>query len=153
MAETGRARAVMAMAATPRDRGQTLGDLERLVLAPLLHDRIAVATRKAKEGEAGGVAGIAIWATLTEEAEARLKEQIAEKVFPPRLKPEDWAGGDRVWLLDLLSPDRALASAVLANLRQVTGKDTMALHPVAAEQLDRELLARMGVARAAEDGT
>ncbi len=74
---------------------------------------------------------------------ATLSEQIAAGVFPVRLKPADWASGDKVWLLDVIAPTRQLASAVLANLRQVLPSDELSVHPVAAAQVDPDLIKAM----------
>lgn len=50
-----------------------------------------------KEGLEQMPLGVAIWAKLSEEAEARLER--GEK-----LKAEDWRSGDRVWLVEMISP-------------------------------------------------
>ncbi len=116
------------------------------MVEPLLKGRLAIATGKAADAAddaEGSLAGIAIWASLSEEAELRLREQIASGVFPARLKPADWASGDNVWLLDVIAPTRQLASAVLANLRQVLPSDELSVHPVAAAQVEPELLKAM----------
>src|SRR5262245_54557524 len=41
--------------------------------------------------------GVAIWARLSEEAERCLEAG-------ERLKPDDWRSGERVWLVELVSP-------------------------------------------------
>jgi cytolysin-activating lysine-acyltransferase len=63
--------------------------------------------------------GFAIWANVSEEVDAKIREQTTAGVFPVRLKPEDWASGSINWLLDVVAPTAMLATAVLANLRQV----------------------------------
>src|SRR5262249_41450416 len=50
-----------------------------------------------KEGLEQMPLGVAIWAKLSAEAEARLER--GEK-----LKAEDWRSGDRVWLVEMISP-------------------------------------------------
>jgi len=59
--------------------------------------------------------GVAIWAKLSEEAEARLEK--GEK-----LKAEDWKSGDRVWLVEMISPfatpENKLSEAMLLDLIQ-----------------------------------
>jgi hemolysin-activating ACP:hemolysin acyltransferase len=137
---------VLTLSVVPRYRHCTLAEIHTLVVEPLLKDRLAIATGKAADGAddaEDSLAGIAIWASLSEEAEARLREQIAAGVFPVRLKPADWASGDRVWLLDVIAPTRQLASVVLANLRQVLPSDELSVHPVAAAQVESELLNAM----------
>ncbi len=50
-----------------------------------------------KEGLEQMPLGVAIWAKLSADAEARLER--GEK-----LKAEDWRSGDRVWLVEMISP-------------------------------------------------
>jgi cytolysin-activating lysine-acyltransferase len=58
--------------------------------------------RKPREGAAtdqedaqdDALAGIAIWAKVSPEVDAKIREQIGSKVFPIRLKPADWASGE-----------------------------------------------------------
>ena len=65
--------------------------------------------------------GVAIWAKLSVEAEARLEK--GEK-----LKAEDWRSGDRVWLVELISPfasaENKLSEAMLLDLMQGPFKAT-----------------------------
>lgn len=65
--------------------------------------------------------GVAIWAKLSAEAEARLEE--GEK-----LKTEDWRSGDRVWLVEMISPfataENKLSEAMLLDLMQGPFKST-----------------------------
>lgn len=57
--------------------------------------------------------GVAIWANLSEEAEARLERH-------ERLTDEDWSSGDRTWLVEMISPfataESKLNEAMLADL-------------------------------------
>jgi cytolysin-activating lysine-acyltransferase len=62
--------------------------------------------------------GIAIWAKVSPEVDAKIREQIGSKVFPIRLRPADWASGEIAWLLDVIAPNSKLATAVLARFRQ-----------------------------------
>ncbi|WP_052341321.1 toxin-activating lysine-acyltransferase [Salinarimonas rosea] len=155
----------LALAGLPRYRHQSLADLQSLVLEPLVRDRIAIATPRAGEGDEsaekpsvdlGALAGIAIWASVSPEVDAKIREQIKAGVFPVRLKPEDWASGDAVWLLDVIAPNQRLATSVLANFRQVAKGRAVLIHPVVARQVDREALEKLGARRAdapaAEDG-
>jgi cytolysin-activating lysine-acyltransferase len=65
--------------------------------------------------------GVAIWAKLSEAAEAKLEK--GEK-----LSLEEWKSGDRVWLVELISPfanpTNKLSEAMLMDLIQGTFKDT-----------------------------
>lgn len=74
-----------------------------------------------KEGLEQMPLGVAIWAKLSEEAEARLEK--GEK-----LRSEDWQSGDRVWLVELISPfatpQNKLSEAMLMDLIQGPFKAT-----------------------------
>ncbi len=158
---------VLALSVVPRYRHQTLGDLQALVLEPLLRDRVAIATEKTSDAggstgpdakstsegptQNGALAGIAFWATVSDAVDAKIREQIKAGAFPVQLKPEDWASGSKVWLLDVVAPSQKMASAVLSNFRQVVPKsadgklmDDVRIHPIVARQVDPELLKKLG---------
>lgn len=137
---------VLALSKVPRYRHSTLAELELLVVEPLLRNRIAVASLPAAKdgkGKTVGLAGLAIWASVSDEADARIREQASSGVFPVRLRAEDWASGDKIWVLDVIAPTRAIASTVLANLRKVTRQDDFSIYPVAAQQVDPAMLIGM----------
>lgn len=93
---------VLALSAVARHRHQSLADLQALILDPLLRDRIAIATAAPKEGEATEdppLAGVAIWASVSEEVDGKLREPIKAGAFPIHLKPEELTSGDKAWLL------------------------------------------------------
>ena len=138
---------VLALTAVPRYQHQSVGDLTHLVLEPLIRDRVAIAASKPKDEHApqGPLAGIAIWASVSDVVDAKIQDQVKAGVFPVRLKPEDWTSGDRVWLLDVIAPTQQLATAVLKNFRQVAKKDQIRMHPLVARMIDRDLLKSMGV--------
>ena len=138
-------KAVMAMMMLPRYRGQTLGDLQHLVLDPLIRDRIAIA-RPADPSStpSSDIAGLAIWASVSEEADARIREQIKTGTFPVRLKPEDWNSGENNWLLDVIAPNQRATATVIANFRQVVKQGSLRLHPLITRLVDEETLTRMG---------
>jgi cytolysin-activating lysine-acyltransferase len=136
---------VMAMMNLPRYRHQSLGDLTQMVLEPLIRDRIAIA-RPAKEepGLLTDIAGFAIWASVNEEVDTKIREQIKAGVFPIRLKPEDWQSGSINWLLDVIAPDRKTTGRVIANFRQVVKEGELRMHPQIAGLVEPEMLAKMG---------
>lgn len=122
---------VMSMMMLPRYRHQTLGDLQHLVLEPLIRDRVAIAQRAGDDVTAQDIAGVAIWASLSDEAEGRLREQIAGGSWPVRLKAEDWNSGQNNWLIDVIAVDKKATASVIANFRQVVkegGPETPPAH-------------------------
>lgn len=138
-------KAVMAMMMLPRYRNQTLGDLQHMVLEPLIRDRIAIAyPGKAQDSAITDISGLAIWASVSEAVDERIREQISAGVFPVRLKAEDWASGEINWLLDVIAPDQKTTASVIANFKQVVKEGGLRLHPVITKLVDAETLAKMG---------
>ena len=104
------------------------------------------------------LAGIAFWASVSDAVDAKIREQIKGGAFPIRLKPEEWNSGDTVWLFDVIAPSQKMASAVLANFKQVVAPlaagspqgsrqgpaNEVRIHPIVARQVDPELLRKMG---------
>lgn len=138
---------VMALMNLPRYRHQSLGDLTQMVLEPLIRDRIAIA-RPAKEepGMLTDIAGFAIWASVSEEVDAKIREQIKTGSFPIRLKPEDWQSGTINWLFDVIAPDRKTAGRVIANFRQVVKEGELRMHPQIVGLIDKEMLEKITAA-------
>jgi cytolysin-activating lysine-acyltransferase len=143
---------VMALSMVPRYRAQTLGDLQHLVLDPMLQDRIAIAyLGKNAQPTGSDMAGFAIWASVSEEADARIREQIANGVFPVRLKSEDWNSGSINWLLDVIAQEQSTITTVIANFRQVVKGGALHLHPLISRMVDPEKLQKMGARKAGDD--
>ncbi|WP_108260589.1 toxin-activating lysine-acyltransferase [Mangrovicoccus ximenensis] len=137
----------MAMMMLPRYRSQMLGDLQHLVLDPMLQDRIAVAYAGAEPAPGQDMAGFAIWASVSGEVDAAIREQIANGVFPVRLKPADWTSGKINWLLDVVAPDPATTATVIGNFRKVAKEGELRLHPLITRLVDAETLEKMGARR------
>lgn len=143
-------KAVMAMMMLPRYRNQTLGDLQHLVLEPLIRDRIAIAYPGKTENSAlTDISGLAIWASVSDTVDQHIREQISAGVFPIRLKAEDWASGEINWLLDVIAPDQKTTASVIANFKQVVKEGGLRLHPVITKLVDAETLAKMGAEKIA----
>jgi hemolysin-activating ACP:hemolysin acyltransferase len=146
---------VLTMMNLPRYRHQTLADLGHVLVDPLLRDRLAIAHRSvtAEDGsvtaDEDNVAGIAIWASVSAEVDARIAEQVKAGVFPVRLGADDWASGENVWLLDVIAADRQAATSVLANFRQVAGDKQIKVHPIVGRLIDPAVLERL---RAGSEG-
>jgi cytolysin-activating lysine-acyltransferase len=137
---------VMSMMMLPRYRNQTIGDLQQLVLEPLIRDRIAIAYPGGQQesAELADVAGMAIWASVSEEADGRIREQIRAGAFPLRLKPEDWNSGSINWLLDVIAPDAKTTTSVLSNFGKVVKGGNLRLHPLIGKLVDEETLKKLG---------
>lgn len=135
---------VMAMMMLPRYRHQTVADLQHLVLEPLIRDRIALAHSAKADPEASDIAGVAIWASVSEEVDASIREQVRAGTFPVRLKPEEWNSGSINWLLDVIAPDSKGTASVISNFSQVVKEGSLRLHPMITRLVDPETLKKMG---------
>jgi cytolysin-activating lysine-acyltransferase len=136
---------VMSMMLLPRYRNQTVGDLQHLVLEPLIRDRVALAYPGDKDkNELADLAGMAIWASVSEDVDKRIREQIKAGSFPLRLKPEDWTSGDINWLLDVIAPNTQATAAVIASFGKVVKGGNLRLHPLVAKLVDAETLQKLG---------
>jgi len=146
--QTALAQVTLALTSTPRYRHQSIMDLTWMVLEPLARDRIAIATPKQDDANPllkDSMAGVAIWATVSEEVDARIREQIRAGVFPIRMRPEDWTSGDQAWLLDVIAPSRKASSAVLQNFGRFVGKSSLRIHPIVARAVEPGLLEQIGL--------
>jgi cytolysin-activating lysine-acyltransferase len=81
---------------SPLHRALAIGDLEWLVMPALIHRQFYIF----RDGDRP--AGLALWAKCTPEAEAKLERGMIEP--ENRLSLEEWAGGETVWLVDLIAP-------------------------------------------------
>lgn len=142
---------VMAMMMLPRYRHQTLADLQHLVLEPLIRDRIAIAQRNGGNGLVDDTAGVAIWASVSDEADARIRDQIRGGNWPLKLRAEDWNSGNNNWLIDVVAPDQKATASVIANFRQVVKEGSLKLHPLISRLVDEETLKKMGAQRGTSD--
>ncbi len=135
----------LAMMALPRYRHQSVGDLNHILLEPLIRDRVAIASTKPdEENNLDTLTGIAIWASVSKEVDEKIREQIKAGVFPVRLQADDWMSGDINWLLDVIAPNQKLTTAVIANFRQVIKEGEMRIHPLVTRLVDPEVLKKMG---------
>ena len=139
----------MAMMMLPRYRHQTLADLQHLLLDPLIRDRVAIAypaPSEATEAQSPvpDVAGMAIWASVSDEVDEKIRDQIKAGTFPLRLRGDEWTSGEIYWLIDIIAPDRKATANVIANFRQVVQEGTLRLHPIVSRLVDEEALEKMG---------
>ncbi len=81
---------------SPLHRVLQIGDLEWLVMPPLIHQQFYIF----RDGDRP--VGLALWAKCNAAAEAKLDRGMIEP--ENRLTPEEWKSGDSVWLADLVAP-------------------------------------------------
>lgn len=138
----------LSMMSLPRYRHQTLADLQHLILDPLIRDRIAIAYPGGSDANSSDdIAGVAIWASVTEEGDAKIREQIKARTWPIRLKADEWNSGDITWLIDVIAPTQKATGSVVANFKSVVKEGDLRLHPVVGQLLDAETLEKLGMKR------
>lgn len=95
---------VWLFAQTPMHRHLFIADLEWMVMPPILLGQFRLFRANERP------AGLALWAYLSDEAEARLNAGAG------KLKPEEWKSGPHLWLVDVIAPFGG-AEEMLADLR------------------------------------
>ena len=134
----------------PRYRSHSIGDLQYLILEPLVRDRVLLVRQATSATQTEpDVTAVVIWASVSEIVNAKIHEQIKAGVFPVRLLPDDWASGNVHWLLDIVARSPDVAKQAVANFGQVTKSDRLNLHPAVNALLDKENLEKLGVKNAA----
>jgi hemolysin-activating ACP:hemolysin acyltransferase len=103
---------------SPRYRHYTLGDLEWLVLPPLLTGQCSVAEAKSKDNGASVPVAVALWASVSPEVDQRLTENLHT---PIRLRPDEWRSGEILWLIDAVG-DRRVVPGLLKQVADNTLK-------------------------------
>lgn len=105
---------------TPEYKGLPLGDLELLVVPPLLSGQISVATAQSKNNGLTAPVGAILWARVSSEVAERLASHAGKAI---RLAPEEWKCGDIVWVVACAGEGRVL-SEMLKQLsrREWAGK-------------------------------
>ena len=140
---------VMGMMGLPRYRQQTIADLQDMLLEPLIRDRVAIAYPKEQENnELSDLAGVAIWASVSEEVDTKIREQVRAGVFPVRLKADEWQSGNINWLLDVIAPNQEMTVSVISNFKHVVKGSHLRLHPIVTKLVDAETLQKVGVSKA-----
>jgi cytolysin-activating lysine-acyltransferase len=81
---------------SPLHRALAIGDLEWLVMPPLIHEQFYLF----RDGDRP--VGLALWAYCGPAAEAKLQKGVVEP--ENRLTLEDWKSGEDIWLVDLIAP-------------------------------------------------
>jgi cytolysin-activating lysine-acyltransferase len=76
----------------------SIADLEWMVMPAILAEQFRVF-----RAEQGPPLGVALWAFLSEEVEARFRAQV-DSGAGARLKPDEWNCGDRLWIVEIIAP-------------------------------------------------
>lgn len=110
---------VWLMSQVPTHKHFFIADLEWMLVPPVAVGQFRLWLEKTLP------VGFATWAFLNEDAEKRIQEGGIR-----RLAPNDWKSGDRIWLMDLITPFGGRDEAVKEIKTQVfPGKTIKTLQP------------------------
>ncbi len=104
---------ISVMMSSPGYKHYSLADLEWLVMPAIFNNQFILAEASAKEGAPPAPVALALWASVSEEVDAKLSENLER---PWRLRPDEWNSGEIIWLLDAIGPSKII-NAVVEQLR------------------------------------
>jgi hemolysin-activating ACP:hemolysin acyltransferase len=102
----------------PKHKALSLEALCTNVLPAVRLDQHLVARIHQPGNGAPVPAGLALWATVSDELDGRLRQRAVQ---PPRLMSKDWNSGPHLWLIDLVAPS-VLAASMLKDLDETVAK-------------------------------
>jgi hemolysin-activating ACP:hemolysin acyltransferase len=114
---------------SPRHRHYALGDLEWLVIPPLVAGQCSVAEAKSKQSGVSIPVAVALWANVSPEVDKKLSENLH---VPIRLRPDEWRSGDILWLVDAVGDPRVVPQ-LIKQLLETTFKGREAKMRAAGE--------------------
>ena len=103
---------------SPHYRHYTLGDLEWLVIPPLVTGQYTVANTSLKQNGVTVPVAIALWASVSADVDKKLSKNLH---LPIRLRPDEWRSGDVLWLIEAVGDPRAVPQ-LLKQLVETTFK-------------------------------
>jgi hemolysin-activating ACP:hemolysin acyltransferase len=106
------------MMRAPQFRTVPLGEVQALVLPPLMSGQYLVAEARSKTRGFISPVAVALWAKVSKEVDKRLSESLDK---PIKLAPDDWKSGDIAWLIVLAGNPQAIAP-VLKKFQETTLK-------------------------------
>ena len=103
---------------SPIHKHLSLGDLEWLVVPPLMTGQFRIAKLGSRKAGVAVPAAAVLWASLSTEVDAKLS---ASPKAPIRLRPDEWRSGDILWLVEAVGDPRVV-SRLLKELNDKTFK-------------------------------
>jgi cytolysin-activating lysine-acyltransferase len=96
----------------------TFADLEWMILPAVVTGQAYIAELQHTEIGARAPVAAVLWARVSAETDRRLSAEPGRRI---RLRPDEWAAGDILWIVDTAGEPRAIAGA-LAELAQTQFK-------------------------------
>ena len=99
---------------TPAHKDTKLADLEWLVAPAVATGQFTIAEAQMKANGITQPMGVVLWARVSSDIDKRLQKDIDK---PLQLKPQEWASGDIIWLVEVAGEPRVL-DAVMKRMRE-----------------------------------
>src|SRR4051812_49172990 len=104
---------------SPHYKQCTLGDLEWLVIPPLMAGQFRIGEAPSQNGQGPTLpVALVLWASVSAEVDQRLMDNPS--AF--QMKPEDWTSGDILWLMHAAGETR-FVRFIVEQLRKTAFKD------------------------------
>lgn len=113
-----------------KDKNRPIGDLEWMFIPAISTGQFAIADAQSKKTGAISPIGAVLWATVSEEIDAKLSDTTNEQV---RLRPEDWRSGSIPWIVMAMGDKR-----VVAGLIKKLSKDVFKTQPPKIRSRDKD---------------
>jgi cytolysin-activating lysine-acyltransferase len=105
---------------SPAHKHYTYADLEWMILPAVITSQYYVAEVEHKEIGARAPVAVVLWASVSDETHQRLSASPGQKI---RLRPDEWKGGEHLWIIDVAGEQQVVAHA-LHTLVQTQFKET-----------------------------
>ena len=112
---------------SPGHKHYTYADLEWMILPAVLSGQYYVAEFQHTETGARTPVAAVLWASVSDETDRRLAATPGQKI---RLRPDEWASGQHLWIVDLAGEPQVIAHALqmLATTRFKDAPVKLAMH-------------------------
>jgi hemolysin-activating ACP:hemolysin acyltransferase len=102
----------------PRFRALPLGEVQALVVPPLVSGQFLVAEARSKSKGVITPVATALWAKVSKEVDKRLSENLDK---PIKLAPNEWTSGDIAWLV-VVAGNAQVIAPLLKKFQETTLK-------------------------------
>lgn len=99
---------------SPAHKHFMFADMEWMILPAVLTSQAYVAELEHKVIGARAPVAAVLWASVSDEIDRRLAAAPGQRI---RLRPDEWASGDNVWVVDVAGTPDAIAGALAAVAR------------------------------------
>lgn len=84
-----------------------------------MRNQFLVVEARSKENGASVPVGLALWASVSEEVDKRLSENLDR---PIKLRPDEWRSGEINWLVDMIG-DEKIKDPLFKKVRSTVSKE------------------------------